>query len=148
MLGVIQGRPVEMLTYTISLVRNGHNDLKMFHCIGCGTTIAQMAGEVKKIYPVLEPHADVPVLHKCRKCDKRYTFQTIQKYEEEPVKVVLHQETPRDYFFCYLGKGTPLLVLNNNAIYSVADKLQMKPPFHLQCSAPDCPIDYYFADLV
>lgn len=145
----IKGEIQDVAINTVSLVPDlTDNNLYMFHCTGCGASIAQYQGRVTKIYPFIEPTTDVMVVKRCRKCGMSYTFQTHHGYKNRTTKVILHANIDGyTAFYCHLGRQ-PVLRFNHDRIYSLADHQEKQVPFLGRCPVETCPAEYYFADLL
>lgn len=150
MIASVKGQPVELLINTVSIApEQDGNALYMFHCINCGSNIQKYQGRIAKITPVLEPYDMVFTYPQCRKCGAYYAFQA---YKSKPVirtQVTLYtQPMGKSLFYCYEGRGEPMLIYTHQGIYSTVESKLMMTPFESTCNNPMCHELYTFADIV
>ncbi len=145
-LGVVRQLPV----HTISLGKNEKNpkNTYLFHCPYCRQAIAQVQGRVDKIFPGLEPSADVPVVFKCGQCHRTYTFQTHNyKYKDITRVTLANQDNIINTLHCFVCT-TPLVQFKDDKIWTLPEFKLNTIPFTLKCYKQSCGKEYLISDVV
>ena len=127
----------------------GSDALYMFHCIGCGSNVQKYQGRIAKIVPVLEPSGEAITLPQCRQCGNYYNFQTHKSVSVDVTKITLYTNpVGKSLFYCFSGRGDPMLIYTHTGIFSNVDKTLKQVPFTSACVNPGCQEMYFFNDLV
>lgn len=137
---------------TITLQKGPEGETEPFHCLSCGNTTNIIGGHVTRIYPVLEPSNQIPVVSTCKSCKTKYVFQDSGVETSDYIKVVLKPSSQRQDFFCYLGGGDSkglnrIIEYENGRIYSYLEGRYVDIPYTSPCTNSDCKLVYQFNQL-
>lgn len=94
---IIRTVPSEIYLQTVSITHNKKtpDNMYLFRCYHCGTSIAQIKGDVAGISSGYIPTDQVPVIYSCWKCRENYNFQTI-KTKSERIKLTVVPQVYQD----------------------------------------------------
>lgn len=154
MLVTVHGEQKYIPVSTVTLQRTNEQETYPFHCVNCGNTSNIIGGKVIKIYPILEPSTQIPVISTCKSCKAKYVFQDAYEVpvKTTAVKVLLFPKSEMQSFFCYLGGGevkslNKILEYDKLHAYSVRLRTSIKLPLVTRCTNDNCDITYQFTKL-
>lgn len=141
---------IEILVHTVSVKKTTSENVYLFRCYRCGTSISQVKGEITRIFPGLEPSDEVPVISQCFKCHWHYTFQTKNFVVKPYIELgIVHEVGFNDYttFHCVICRSK-LLNYNQQWIERLSDSKLLKLPHEFICSNDTCNRQYKVVDVL
>jgi len=146
----IRNKPTDILLTTVSLTIDKANpdNLIMFRCYHCGTSITQIQGAVTGVFSGLMPTNEVVVINQCSKCHANITFQTLPTPKNpEVTKLKLSYEKGIETFHCFICR-TQLLQYNADILISLPERKHLIMPLAFTCFKPDCHKQYLLNEIV
>jgi hypothetical protein len=148
---VIKGESRYIPVSTVTLQKEMVDVTYPFHCTACGNTLNVIGGRVKRIYPIVEPSDQIPVIQTCKSCKAKYIFQDGDSQSVPAITILLNPKQQKP-FYCYVGGGedkrlNKILDYENGMIYSFRERHYIQLPFTTACQNPECDVVYQFTQL-